>query len=1185
MTINVRESAEPLSLASRHGEQPGIIESAAYHQLVHDLRRYCEGEVNGRSFLIAGHRGSGKTTLVSNAFSVLLAEANHGELLTRPLYVSVLGPSLLPDATSALPVIREGKDDKPSRSLTPDENILVQLILALHRAATTEIVHGYQSRINMLARTPPWVDRPSDDAIAGLAAQLELELDGFPGRPRLREFWERAHALRDGVLRDFWMSDRFMAPSPRAKPVPDMDQQGARELVALSSLCEAYRRISGTLTRKDEFKAGEKDKAQRTHEVNPKGADLGGPLMALLGGGTVAAGAGAAGAQPTWAAFSGFLTALLGVASTKYVRTREREHSQASEDLFIPDLSVSSLDRLLPLLLRRLMNAGLAPVFVIDELDKVQGLSHRIPSIVRRLKKVVAENAYFCFLTDRLYFEQMRERDRETPYSIEYTYFTSQLFVTLTHVDLHQFLDRILEVSDPGPSASDEQLRVAENETQDRIVWPYYLLHAAQMHPIDLRRQLDWFRGASSSMALRPGDVRSRPEYRLPVMVQVALELVLGDQDVTLELSRDPPFRRFLHDALYFISREWEKDTLHLDLGDGQRDGFKEYLLRRQSPPAYDDVGGPSEAPPLRDSDRPTGPVAAAANAPLGSKAGGAAVSPAKCVSPSRPRSSTAPAIAIDGTGNLSDEQMQFLWERVRELASLLAKPKTVQAVARERGFPSVIIELLDTVEPLLTPTSPGSLRYEWGFFRACHPRSGAAHGHAKRDSAPPAPESNGTDERDFIQRYSDALAAFTGVSEPIGWLASGLGIIARTPAWPAVLDAMTRLKNRVGVAYTERSADLVMVKQYQALLQRSALSIARALFAGRLVRASGLSESDRLQKAMAAVSEALELLHVEEAEAAALIEKFTRSTFPTYLEQPDWKQKGVVESWSKSVFLAIVQTADAARAKLDEQLLARVAFDYFRGALLGAEQLPDYSVVAAALTNAGPFEVLRFRTENVSIREWSQALYLSLVREDWPLWLAVAAVANLGFDAVKTAIQEKIRVDAPLPLIGPPKRQVDAEWKEIVERLPFTDVAPLPALLISRSTIPAEQWETDGKIALLFLRDSEVGKLSSRGVDLAAGLELEFVLIDATAPEDPDESFDRRLYNRGRGPRTAMLEYAARAKGQGVTVVHLERRADIKARDALEWDAPMPDSAAGLSETLMDVRAAARRLSGSAEL
>jgi hypothetical protein len=176
--------------------------------------------------------------------------------------------------------------------------------------------------------------------------------------------------------------------------------------------------------------------------IEAKRSELLKPLIALLTGGAVGAGLLAAnpGGTPV-AVFAGFVTALLASFAVKYSSSRAREEAMNRADLFIPDLSVATLDRVLPVLLNRIRRAGLAPVFVVDELDKVD-LTNRITEMVKRLKKLVAENAFFCFLTDLRYFEEMLGRTLDAPYPIEYTYFTNQLFIVFRHRDLHEYPTR-----------------------------------------------------------------------------------------------------------------------------------------------------------------------------------------------------------------------------------------------------------------------------------------------------------------------------------------------------------------------------------------------------------------------------------------------------------------------------------------------------------------------------------------------------------------------------------------------------------------------------------------------------------------------------------------------------------------------------------------------------------------------
>src|ERR1051326_7867727 len=97
MPIQVRETADPLSrLVSEAGSQSAVAvaQSEASRILRQELVRYCSGQLRGRSFLIAGHRGAGKTTMVADALGRIPREDPGGRLLMRPLPVFLHGPGL-----------------------------------------------------------------------------------------------------------------------------------------------------------------------------------------------------------------------------------------------------------------------------------------------------------------------------------------------------------------------------------------------------------------------------------------------------------------------------------------------------------------------------------------------------------------------------------------------------------------------------------------------------------------------------------------------------------------------------------------------------------------------------------------------------------------------------------------------------------------------------------------------------------------------------------------------------------------------------------------------------------------------------------------------------------------------------------------------------------------------------------
>ena len=188
----------------------------------------------------------------------------------------------------------------------------------------------------------------------------------------MRAYWEAGGFLQTGIL--------FDRLEPNLSP-----DQGYRELAALVTACECFRRISGTIqvTRKEK----EKENAirQTGFSISAQGKELIAPAISVLTGGLVGAGAFvASSSDPVGAALAGLIAALGASAVFKFSSTRTRTGSLEREYTFMPKTDIQSLDRAIPSLIQRMRRAGLVPIFVIDELDKVDNLSGRIDHIVRQ---------------------------------------------------------------------------------------------------------------------------------------------------------------------------------------------------------------------------------------------------------------------------------------------------------------------------------------------------------------------------------------------------------------------------------------------------------------------------------------------------------------------------------------------------------------------------------------------------------------------------------------------------------------------------------------------------------------------------------------------------------------------------------------------------------------------------------
>jgi len=602
--IRILDSPEPLSAQSMLADVDCIlVQSDASRLLVQELKRYRNRQVTGRSFLIAGHRGSGKTTLVLDAYLRVLKESQRFALPRRLLLVPLHGPNLLPDTREAPANAGADEAERPSREAdfdTGTQHVLKQITLSLYRALAGEISSSYRQRVLELGAASTLHTVQMRERLE-IAAQLELELYDCPDAARLREIWDRGGFLGTGVL------SPVRTPPPGMKADTTPADSGLLEIVALASACEAYKRVAGTYTTKDEQIDEAKHTQQRSTEVDATKKELLSALIAIGTGGL----AGAAlfnGDNGLMAALSGLIAALGSAVVIKVSSTKSRDRTRKREQSFVFDLTTPTLDRILPMICERVARAGLMPVFMVDELDKVKDLQQRMGGMVRHLKKFVAESAFFCFLTDRSYFEQLRHLMSTAAHPPEETYFKHPLVVVFTARDLHAYLDRMIERPNPQVAANAEQENLGEPaaETQaaqearaaqvvahdkqqqavsiDLADYPlisYVLLHRARLHAGGLQRELAAITNQNSELALPPGRIRSMLACRFDLLLQLAIEYVLDQPDLREAMEREPERRMLVHDAMYYASRQWANGSTTLDLSEAGRPPFRKYLLGR----------------------------------------------------------------------------------------------------------------------------------------------------------------------------------------------------------------------------------------------------------------------------------------------------------------------------------------------------------------------------------------------------------------------------------------------------------------------------------------------------------------------------------------------------------------------------------------------------------------------------
>jgi hypothetical protein len=549
---------------------PPFVEPSAQIWLTRDLRRYIEGRVLGRSYLIAGHRGAGKSALVGRVIDLVRTEimrasvrAEGADLISdrpfqRPLLVKLHGPSML-DPHPA-PVSSQGGGDAQAaanaddkyRPAAPTAGVhaaLTQIGIGLYRALAAEAATGFRAHARLKGQPRPGDSRE-------LAAQLPLDLDVGVTPARLRDYWLRVGRLRHGVL---WPKS-----ADATLDACRMDDQGLREIAAIATASQAFEVCSGRVT----YGTTRKDKDVENQTVDTKGATDARKLLDQLGTLGVGAIAGAAvlgtGNGGIAAIGAGALTWLFGSLTISWSRTRTRNDDLTVDYSFIRDRDPATLDRDLPLVITRLREVGLAPVFVVDELDKVGDAADKIVGLVGSLKHLIADFGFFCFLVDRPCFDEFQRRIDAGGYPLEHTVFSDRVLLTPEPGPLYRYLlDRI--VADSGV-----------NTLPARSVFALATMHDARMNLTEVMRQLNHAQKADGSV----GEVSDLLLQRRQVIatVQIAIDELLASAPLVDRIKARSGFAQLAVDALYYPSFHWSRGEPKID---ASRTALQTYLERR----------------------------------------------------------------------------------------------------------------------------------------------------------------------------------------------------------------------------------------------------------------------------------------------------------------------------------------------------------------------------------------------------------------------------------------------------------------------------------------------------------------------------------------------------------------------------------------------------------------------------
>jgi hypothetical protein len=529
----------------------GLVQSEVQGRLAAEIDRYAVGKVSGRAFLLAGHRGVGKTTTVAAAIQQVYTSCVRTKLPYRPLLVRLHGPSLVDGLRRPGEGTAGGDQEVAERASAYSQRFLREMAAGIFPALMDEVRRLLILRVG--ESTIPSAEHRE------MIAHLGDELSRGMTLAEVRELFRRLGLLPRGLF----------------------DQGNAfQELTALQSAGEAYLVVTGKLETEDRSgrDATRREEARRERTLSGDAW-----ARALTPVASVLAGVGLAQHSVIAAAVTALGIMTSGLTLTRS-SSRSRSSTFARSRSFSQDNTLESLVRRVPLLVEQLRSCGFPPIFVLDELDKLKEppLDVVLDALLRNLKSYVTERSFICFIVERAYYERIWEAappvvaarsdhgwghskqsaPQPTPsratvrYGVEHTFYSDAAYVVHRAPLLHEYLRQLLR-EDAAVSGSDDVRRSVE---YNRILFRYQALWRARAHPYDLRRELVRVAQGSADAGFSDSAFDPPRAWRLRAFFQLAIEWVIS-KDVCHRRAEENPFvGQLLYDALYAVSDAWERE-------------------------------------------------------------------------------------------------------------------------------------------------------------------------------------------------------------------------------------------------------------------------------------------------------------------------------------------------------------------------------------------------------------------------------------------------------------------------------------------------------------------------------------------------------------------------------------------------------------------------------------------------
>jgi hypothetical protein len=522
------------------------------------------------------------------------------------------------------------------------------------------------------------------------------------------------------------------------------------------------------------------------------------------------------------------------------------------------------------------------------------------------------------------------------------------------------------------------------------------------MHTFDLQRELARLCDEAGNVTLTADQLVSHLGYRFNLMVQLAIEHLLNEEEMRDRLDQDPLFGQLAYDALYYVSRSWLGGDGELDVNDAPIDAYLAIRLKDRR-----ELG-------LNGADEPE------AGARIGEVLG-----------------------PLD---------RQFLIDKVRRIANLLATPALLQSeLLSHSELDDLARQLIETIpagdetQLLVGAEEPLLYRWRWDPF-----------GRRLVDLEMPAVAAERRHADDAL--INDVAAFLAGLRLSPAGLADS-GVLRTSPAWTQVQEARARLDRFFvsGDAYEQLEHDQVIVREYAAMLSpRGNLLAAMLIVAGVIAQGTGMEVRTGIRAGVEALERAIAFRSIDPEIVIAALNlaglPFAPVVPPVMLEADTfgaWRSH-IEEQWRRIAQLEVTLDPRQARSMAWNSWRIRLQMNMPELQVPPAGYycfpVPDYPelvVEAARRARAKAGEAalsLRWNLAAMTVAEWSRLLFAALDDNDEsddqyaPLWAAFPALVYLGLGDHIPKIQNLME-----------SQSKSRKWADELPGIDFVDWSTLP--------------------------------------------------------------------------------------------------------------------------------------------